>query len=506
MTPEEPKSATQRLLEEPLLRERCFGSMQHQLYLRLKAAILDGRLLPGSRLPGARALAESLSVSRNTVTAAYDGLAAEGYVQPDRRGTRVANLSPAPAASLQGGWPLPSGAPVAVPGPFSVTRPRAGSAFRPGDPALSHFPLAAWRRAVDHAMRDAGSSALGYGPPGGEPALRMAIAHHLSVSRGVRCRPEQVFVTGGTQQALALCVRLLSTPGDTAWVEDPGYRGARAAMRAGGLRIRPIRTDAEGMAVSRDDYASPAPRLIYATPSHQYPTGAVLTVARRLELIEYARSNKTWIIEDDYDSEFRHAGAPVGAMQGLVDDAPVLYIGTFSKTLFPSLGMGFLVLPARLMITDVPALLEELLRGSQRHQQLALADFMETGQFSRHLRRMRRLYRDRQQALREALSREMTVPCEVAGGHGGMHLLVRLPGCYPDQRIVEAAWRYHIAPAALSANTLHPRPGDNGLILGYGNTPEDRFVPLIQRLSMLAAGLQTGLPAGTPSAIHEDFS
>ncbi|WP_211462344.1 aminotransferase-like domain-containing protein [Collimonas silvisoli] len=451
MTMTTPALVSQVLLEAPLDKDRDAAPMQRQLHHRIKEAILDGRLAPGSRLPGSRALAEALSISRNTVTAAYDLLAAEGYVQSDRQGTRVATLSrPAPPRMLQ-----TKGTPPSIPAIAlrlariqpSVPRADAGATLRPGVPALSHFPLAAWRRAVDRAIRHAGPSALGYGDPLGEPALRAAIARHLGIARGVRCESAQVVITEGAQEALALCVRLLTNPGDTAWIEDPGYRGAKAAMHAGDLRLAPIRIDADG-------------------------------------LIAQARRHGAWIIEDDYDSEFRHAGESIGAMQGLVTQAPVLYVGTFSKTMFPSLRLGFLVLPQALL-AEMQTPLEEMLRGGHRYEQLALAEFIESGQFSRHLGRMRRLYRDRQQALREALTRYLRLPHVIQGGHCGLHLTVRLPARYPDHRIADAARRYGIAPAPLSGFVLRPMPEDNGLVLGYGNTSAELFEPLVRRLSQL---------------------
>ncbi|HWW07235.1 PLP-dependent aminotransferase family protein [Collimonas sp.] len=488
MTTTAPALVPQVLLEAPLDKERDALSMQRQLHHRIKEAILDARLAPGSRLPGSRALAEALSISRNTVTAAYDLLAAEGYVQPDRQGTRVAALSrPAPPHAMRMTDSPPSVPVIALRlERIQPTAPRAdaGATLRPGVPALSHFPLAAWRRAVDRAIRQAGSAALGYGDPLGEPALRAAIARHLGIARGVRCTPAQVVITEGAQEALALCVRLLSNPGDTAWIEDPGYRGAKAAMHAGDLHITPMRIDADGLIVTESDWKSQPPRLIYTTPSHQYPSGAVLTVARRLELIAQARRHGAWIIEDDYDSEFRHAGESIGAMQGLVPQAPVLYVGTFSKTMFPSLRLGFLVLPQAL-VAAIQTPLEEMLRGGHRYEQLALAEFIESGQFSRHLGRMRRLYRDRQQALRHALTRHLHLPHAIAGGHCGLHLTVRLPARYPDHKIAEAARRYGIAPGPLSGFALRPMPEDNGLVLGYGNTPAELFEPLVRRLSQL---------------------
>lgn len=473
----------QALLDAPLQRAPGAAPMQRQLHQRLKAAILDGRLAPGSRLPGSRALAEALSISRNTVTAAYELLGAEGYVQPDRQGTRVAALT-RPAA--------PRAMPAAAPAlalrladmQSGVAPGDAGAALRPGIPALSHFPLAPWRRALDRAIVRAGPSALGYGDPLGEPALRAAIAHYLALARGVRCEPAQVVITEGAQEALSLCVRLLSNPGDTAWVEEPGYRGAKAAMRAGDLRIVPLRVYGDGLDAGASDWAARTPRLIYTTPSHQYPTGAVLSAARRLALIAAAQRHGAWIIEDDYDSEFRHAGEPIGAMQGLVAPAPVLYVGTYSKTMFPSLRLGFLVLPTALAgVLQRP--LEEMLRGGHRHEQLALAEFIASGEFSRHLGRMRRLYRDRQQALRAALARHLRVPHVIEGGHCGLHLTLRLPPRHPDRRIADAARRHGIAPAPLSGFALQPLARDNGLVLGYGNTSAERFDPLVRLLAQL---------------------
>jgi len=515
------------LFDAPLDRGADAASMQTQLHRRIKSAILDGRLPPGCRMPGTRALAEQLAVSRNTVTAAYDHLAAEGYIEADRQGTRVAALiapnksnpphaTATPSALARRVQEIASAAPSAltaqrVPAPTRSPTPpalakhnevprRAGLAqaygpaaessfaFRPGTPALSHFPLAAWRRALDRAIRAGGVAALAYGDPMGEAALRRAIAAHLAVTRGVRCTAAQIVVTDGAQAALDLCIGLLTNPGDTAWVEDPGYRGAKAAMRAGDLRVVPIRVDAQGLAASSDDWDRAPPRVVYTSPSHQYPTGAVMSAARRLALIDAARHRGAWIIEDDYDSEFRYASEPIGAMQGLVDDAPVLYVGSFSKTMFPSLRLGFVVLP-HAVAERVPHVLAERLRGGSRHAQLAMADFIDSGQFSRHLGRMRRLYRGRQAALRAALAADFAVPHEIAGGGAGMHLTVRLQETCDDRAIAAAARAHGMAPSALSMFAIAPLPVDNGLVLGYGNTAEERFGPLVRCLSSLVQSL-----------------
>lgn len=498
--PKDALPVPQTLLEQALDHRPGAEPLRRQLFRRLRQAILDGRLAAGSPLPGSRALAEALALSRNTVTAAYEHLLAEGYVHSDRQGTRVASLLPSvPGAAPGRAAPLPATAARLARIQPRAPRPAAAHWLSPGMPALSQFPLAAWRRALDRALRDGGPAALGYGDPLGEMALRTAIARHLALARGVRCAPEQVVITEGAQEALVLCVRLLCNPGDTAWVEDPGYRGAQSALHAGDLHTVPMRVDAQGLVADEADWRVHTPRLVYTSPSHQYPGGAVLSVARRLALMEQARCHGAWIIEDDYDSEFRHGGEPIAAMQGLADGAPVLYVGTFSKTMFPALRIGFLVLPEAVLAAARQPL-AEMLRGGQRHAQLALADFIDSGQFGRHLGRMRRLYRERQQQLRAALEQHLAVPHGIEGGHCGMHLLLRLPPGYPDQAIAAAAREHGMAPAPLSAFALQPRPEDNGLVLGYGHTPVELFAPLVQRLSLLAQAASSDPGPGPRSA------
>ena len=477
-----PMNPPQTALELPLSRAADAAPLQRQLHARLKHAILDGRVLAGSRLPASRQLAQALAISRNTVSAVYEQLAVEGLVVAGRQGTVVAAL-PAPGVA-PAPPPMPPLARRVLPLSAAPATEHGPAALRPGEPALAQFPLAAWRRALDVACAS-GSSALAYGEPSGEPALRRAIARYLGVARGVRCVPEQIIITEGAQEALGLCVRLLSNPGDTAWVEDPGYRGAKAAMRAGELRIVPMRVDGQGMLASAENWQARPPRLVYTTPAHQYPLGAVLSAARRLQLLEAARAHGAWLIEDDYDSEFRHAGEPIAAMQGLASQGPVLYVGTFSKTMFPALRLGFLILPPALLETVRPPL-AAMLRGGHRLEQLAMAHFIDSGQYVRHLGRMRRLYRGRQQALRAALAQHFDVPHSIEGGHCGLHLTVRLPAPFPDAAIAGAARAYGMAPTALSSFALEPLPTDNGLVIGYGNTPPDVYAPLLRRLAQLA--------------------
>ncbi|EJN00953.1 PLP-dependent aminotransferase family protein [Herbaspirillum sp. YR522] len=465
-------------------------SRQRQLLERLRQAILDGRLAPGSRLPSSRTLCEELQVSRNTVLAVYEQLIAEGYAQADRQGTRVAQLGPRPS------HPAPPTA--ALPAPRASRRVASMSPARdagdrslpltPGMPALARFPVNAWLRAQERALRAASPQVLGYGDPLGEPALREAIAQYLGVARGVRCDASRIVVTEGAQGALSLCVRLFANAGDLAWMEDPGYGGARAAFQAGDLKVVGMPVDAEGIAIPARAWRGRAPRLIHVTPSHQYPCGAVLSLARRLELIAQARSKGSWIIEDDYDSDFRHRGHPVVAMQGLVADAPVLYVGTFSKTMFPALRIGFLVLPQSSAVRAVAAL-GELLRGGHRLEQLALAEFIASGQFSRHLGRMRRLYRERQQALRAALASCLGVEHEVLGGDAGLHLTIRLPAGVDDRAVSAAARAKGMNVGALSSFASPASTSTaNGLVLGYGNTSAEQFAPLMRHLARIVKG------------------
>ncbi|MDR2333938.1 MAG: PLP-dependent aminotransferase family protein [Burkholderiaceae bacterium] len=485
------------LTETPLVREPQADALQRQLHRHIRSAVLNGRLPAGTRIPGSRNLAVALGISRNSVTAAYDLLGAEGFIHRSRQGNIVASLA-APLTRQASGSPA---LPVIAERSHAVRDNGLSAseslAFRPGVPALSRFPLNVWKRCMDKAIARAGTGALGYGNPLGEPVLRAAIARHLAIARGVRCHADQVVITEGAQEALTLCVRLVANPGDIAWVEEPGYRGAQTAMACGDLNVQAMRVDHDGIVASDSSWHRLAPRLIYTTPSHQYPLGSVLSASRRLDLITRAQQHGAWIIEDDYDSEFRHAGEPIGAMQGLVEHAPVLYAGTFSKTLFPALRLGFLVLPQALLERS-QILLRETLRGGHRFEQLALAEFIESGQFGRHLGRMRRLYRSRQNALRLALTLHLEdkVPHTISGGNSGMHLTVQLPAEFPDQHIADAARSFDMAPAALSRFALKPQLQDNGLVLGYGNTSEARMEGLVQTLARLMLQSFQGHPRG----------
>ncbi|SYJ58959.1 GntR family transcriptional regulator [Klebsiella pneumoniae] len=374
------------------MRNRTVETLQRALYHTLRDAILQGTLTARCRLPGSRVMAERLHLSRNTVNAALEQLALEGYLTRSRQGTQVAPL----ASCRQEVGQMP---PVVLPErlqrlPAAMRRDSPTLAFTPGMPAVNYFPLPLWRRLMDNVLREDGSALLGYGEAAGDPLLREAIARHLALSRGIRCDIRQIVITEGALEGVNLCASLLTNPGDSVWLEEPGYLGARSGFQRAGLRVRGMAVDDEGMCIA-NGVAEP-PRLIFTSPSHQYPCGSIMSAGRRLALVEYARRHGAWIVEDDYDSEFRHSGEPIPAMLGMVPDAPVVYLGTFSKTLFPALRIGFMVMPPALADAAQDAI-GALLRGGHRAEQRALASFIEKGHYARHLAAMRRLYRKRQQ-------------------------------------------------------------------------------------------------------------
>lgn len=379
-----------------------------QLYARLKGAILHGALAPGARLPPTRELCRLLGVSRQTVLAAYDQLTAEGYLRGGvGQGTFVdealplARQAPAPAApGLLRALPE-RGAALAT----SMARIRLYDgplrAFRPSMPGLDLFPFDLWRKLEARHLRGAGPY-LGYGPANGYAPLRELLCAYLRASRGVACTPEQIVITSGSQQALYLLAQLLLAPGDEVWVESPGYQGACAPMLVAGAHVRTVPVTSEGMDVAYGARHYPNARLVFATPSHQLPLGPTMSLARRLELLRWAESNRAWVIEDDYDSEYRYTGAPLASMQSLDRAGCVIYVGTLSKVLFPALRLGYVVAP--------PALAEPLARAKavvdMHHAMLpqaVLADFIAEGHFMRHIRRTREAYAERRAALMGAL-------------------------------------------------------------------------------------------------------
>jgi GntR family transcriptional regulator/MocR family aminotransferase len=464
------------------------GPRQRILFECLRAAIRSGRLAPGARLPATRALAQELGIARNTVLYAYEQLSTEGFLEAGRAGTVVSALAGA-AVNRQAAAPLRVGLSRRARGLDNLAAPaNLAGAFAPGCPALDEFPLHIWRRMMDRAWRSVKSSQLNYGDAAGDMGLREAVAQHLRIARGADCDASQVFITSGTQASLDLCSQAFADAGDKVWIENPGYGGAVTAFRAAQLDVVGIAVDEQGIAPRVSDWVKYCPRLVYVTPSHQYPTGTVLTLERRLSLIAAARAAGALLIEDDYDSEFRYDGAPLSCMQGLAADAPVLYLGTFSKTMFPALRLGFIVVP-RSLVTPLHGLLARSSPRGRTAEQLALAEFIHSGQFALHLRRMRRLYRERRDALVTALEKHFAGMASVHGGSAGMHLVLRLnEGEGDDTGIAAAALQAGVVLHPLSRHTTGPRThGWNGFLMGYAQVPAEKMDGLVRKVAQCAA-------------------
>ncbi len=465
-----------------------------QLYEGLRQAILGGQIAPGTRLPSTRELAQALEVSRNTVLNAYGQLLHEGYLEgrvgsgtfvpqslPEQLLQARPEISP-PTQSrpelrrLSQRGNLLARTPVSVVNGLGAARP-----FRPGVPAYTEFPFDAWKRLVLRHCARPTQDAMGYAPGAGYFPLRQAIAEYLSAFRAVHCEAEQVLIVAGSQQALDLASRMLLDPGDTVWIEDPSYPGARGAFVAAGANVVPVPIDAEGLNPATAQALSSDARLVYVTPSHQYPLGTTMSLARRLTLLNWASSRGAWILEDDYDSEYRYAGRPLGSLQGLDRDRRVIYIGTFSKVLFPSLRLGYLVVPLDLVdaFTAGRVLIDH---HSPTLFQVVLADFMKEGHFVRHIRRMRTLYARRQETLLQALQRELGSALDARSAETGLHLIGWLHTDHDDRTISQAARGVQIEVPPLSALCLASKLPP-ALLFGYGALDDHQIRDGVRRLA-----------------------
>ena len=454
-------------------------SLHRQIYDQIRDLILGGRIAPATRLPSSRLLAGDLGVSRNTVLNAYEMLLHEGYTEGRvGDGTRVSQVLPEDLLTAKRRGPRPPRVAAGPAGKLSRLREvwetgerRTESpqrAFRPGLPEIELFPWDVWGRLSGRFWRRPPAELLTGGDLAGYRPLRDAVAAYLSAVRGLDCHGGQVMITAGAQQGLDMIARLIIDPGDAVWLEQPGYGGLRAAFMAAGARAIAVPVDDAGLDVAAGRRAAPEAVCAAVTPSHQYPLGVTMSLARRLELLEWAASAGAWIVEDDYDSEYRYGGRPLSALQGLDGGGRVIYVGTFSKVLFPALRLGYVVAPEALVeaflklratIDDHPALA----------MQPVLAAFFEAGHFAAHVRRMRGLYAERQAALLAALERHAAGLLTAAPDDAGMHLVVRLgPAFAGDDR--EAAAR--AAAAGLRAPALSGYYADGvsdqqGLVLGY---------------------------------------
>jgi len=455
-----------------------------QLYDAIKCGVLEFRIRPGAQLPPTRGLAKQLGISRQTVIVAYAQLTAEGFLAGTvGKGTFVnsrlpiaaARRAPGPGAALH--LLSERGARFVDHRASMVTHEGAPRAFRLGMPGLDSFPFSIWARLESRCWRQAGAD-LGYADPAGLPRLRELLAAHLSTSRGVHCAAEQIVITSGSQQALFLIATLLLAPGDAVWVEDPGYRGASGALYAAGARVCPIPVDAEGLSVALGAKHHPGARLVYSTPSHQYPLGMSMSLPRRLDLLAWAVRHQAWVVEDDYDSEYRYDGPPLASLQSLDKTGCVIYVGTLSKILFPGLRLGYLVLPH--------GLANSFARGKaviDRHsctvQQHVLADFMAEGHFNRHIKRTREIYAERHGALLRALETQLAGEIDLAAANSGLHVALAFRRGLDDIALEAAAGRRGIEVRALSRLYAPPesvalRTGTpSGLLLGFASVPAD---------------------------------
>ena len=420
--------------------------LHRQLYSGLRAAIVDGRVTPGTRLPSTRSLAESLGVSRSTIISSFAQLHSEGYLEASTgSGTFVSAELPdepveLPSAALRDVASIrlsTYGASLTEAGPLEPPRLAGTIDFRDGRPAFDAFPLKLWRSCVARAI-SADRSGLDYdADPAGYLPLRRAIAAYLGRARGMHCTPNDVVIVSGSQQAIDIIARVMVGPGDVVALEEPGYLGAQRTFAANGADLRAIAVDREGIRVDLLDSDAAQARLVYVTPSHQFPLGVVLSSARRRALLAWAERAGAIVVEDDYDSAYRYDSRPIPALFGLDRGGRVVYVGTFSKTMFPALRIGYVVVPPALH--DVVAVAKAFSdRQSPSLEQHALAEFIADGHFERHLRRMRVLYRARRTALLAALQRYVGPRAEVIGDSAGMHLAIRLPVVDQDAFVARA--------------------------------------------------------------------
>lgn len=454
-------------------------SLHRQLYRALRQAVVDGRLRPGERLPSSRNLATELQISRNTVVNAYEALLSEGYITgkvgagsfiatslPDRppHGTEPKRM-----AARQVGLSR-RGAVLAAPTAISWREGLAGRPFSLGAADLDVFPFALWGQLLGRCWRVAGKSLGGDPDPLGHLPLRAAIADYLRAMRAVRCEAEQVVIVSGAQQGLALMAQLLIDSGDRVWTEDPLWPGNSAALAGAGAQLVPVPVDSEGLVVADGVRRAPDARLALVTPSHQFPLGVTMSLRRRLELLDWAAAADAWIIEDDYDSEFRYTGPPLAALQGLDGARRVVYVGSFSKVMFPGLRLGYVVVPPDL-IGAAATVRRHFDGGTSMVPQAALHRFLADGHFASHLRAMRTLYAGRRAAILAAASEFFEPPVTADAGEAGLHITLRLPAGPPDTLVSAAAAKAGLRCPPLSPYFLTGNPA-NGLVLGFAAYPE----------------------------------
>jgi GntR family transcriptional regulator / MocR family aminotransferase len=501
--------------KKPIYQELAFNppkseqTLQEWLFGELRSAILDGRLRPGARLPSSRGLALGNRLSRSTVTEAFRRLKLEGYITglvgsgsyvaenlPDEyfqpmegqlaRRNRVAAKQVGAAATIKKAIPFPSRQRFGC--AFS-SRQRFGCAFQPSRPAVDQFPIDIWTRLTSRVMRGLTSSELVFGDARGDLGLRSEILAHFGPARQVRSDVDRIVMVSGVQQALDLLCRTLLRAGDPVWLENPGYKRARNLFRAAGATIIPVPVDERGLQVEQAIDTLPVPKLIYLTPAHQYPTGAALALDRRFKLLTWAREHGVTIFEDDYDGDFRFSTKPLGSVQGLDTGDCVAYCTSFSKLLFPSLRLGFLVLPDHL-VDPILALRNSTDRYLPVVEQKTLAEFMRTGEFGHHLRRMRELYAERWSVFSEVAQNFLSDWLEVQRAECGLQTAAWLSPGISDIIVAESAARERLEVYPLSALYAGEK-SRHGFLLGFGAVAPKELRSGAQRLAKLLRTFKT---------------
>src|SRR5580704_3276888 len=469
-------------------------TLHRQIYDAYRTAVVDGSLRPGQRIPSTRVLASEIGVSRFPVLNAYSQLLAEGYFESRvGAGTVVSSLLPDQFTRSE---PTRERLAATASGPRPVSRrtlnlPRAESspwlqgwgAFGVGQVASDQFPLHVWSNLIARRSRSMDAKSFHYGDQIGSKALRETIASYLRTARPLRCEAEQVMIVSGSQQALEISTRVLLDPGSRVWIEEPGYGLARDVFALAGCRLVPVPVDREGLDVGAGIKRYREARAAFVTPSHQFPLGMTMSASRRFQLLDWAQSTGSWIIEDDYDSEYRYESLPIASLQGIDGNARVIYIGTFSKVLFPSLRLGYIVIPPDL-VDSFPRIRRTLDLGPPTFLQEVLADFIDDVHFGRHIRRMRVLYHERRTALADSIRKELGSMVEVIGDEAGMHLAVTLQNGRRDLEIVERAarqnlWLWPLSPAYAG------KAKRSGFILGFGSTAAAEIPRAVRKLRNL---------------------
>ena len=463
----------------------------------LRQMILTGKVLPNQKLPSTRELAADLGVSRITIKSVYEQLISEGYIRARTgAGTFVSEDLDAETPILPA---LDSSDKVIGSNRLSSAAVRIGQSqasirygsimpFRPGVPALDKFPLKRWKRCFTHTMIERNQSHLSYGDPIGLKELRTSIASHLIDSRAMHVEPSQIIITSGAQQAFVLVCYVLLNSSDTVWYENPGHIAGREVMKIVGADVKPVPIDKEGLNLDYAIQKYPTPKVIFTTPSHQQPLGITMSISRRLGLIKYASANNLWIIEDDYDSEFRYRGRPLPALSALDKSGRVLYVGTFSKSMFSAIRLGYIVVPQWLV--DPFAKARNIIgQNSSPITELALSRFMEEGSFSEHIRKMRRIYRDRKDTLLDALENYCADTLSPQKTDAGMHIIADLKAGLDDLIVHQKLLNSGIDSLPLSIY-YEGKSNENALVLGFSAVPKKTITELVCKMSKILRNIK----------------